>query len=592
MGCLGSINTYEYEYFTAYRSIRKILKDIYRLNRRIENVYLVNVDSINNFITEFKKYNFLKKLKFCQESEIENIENHVLRELKGYKIEENLEIIDIKGDNYEKIKGKKFIFVDYDFLKKWNKYTEENQKKKQTLINIHKSDNTEDIKMQMDIEIINENEDEKKIYQIIEDENDDGIYKFQDCINKSLDINNASNAKIVNEDDDSEIDNSFRVPIPKDKNNKQDSNNENEEDKNSNNINDDGNQNNLIKINNDENVKSNNITSNNNNENPTEIDNNKNNNKKINLKDGENSNIEIIEKNCNVETQKDKNIKENETAKATKAKFDEIICDIIWSIQNSSTSKDIIMKSIQDKIKDKNINNELEKKDRLDIIGNIKTSVKHYFLNNRNNNKNNDNSIDINKPQDGEGCDIGNHNEPNYLYFNEENSNEGNRFGFNDNQEVINNPFIFKQVKIFISEPCDKCANTNNKISEAECVKIIPRENYSDFETCFNMKYIEDCENKCEFSLKFESTPDILILVFDEPKTNKNFIKFKDIDESIDLKKHLYKINNKDSSEYKYKLIKALYYFNDIEDNKLYVNIPEEEKNNYIPYAIFYKKNK
>ena len=309
MGCTGSINTYEYEYFTAYRSIRKILKDIDRLNRRIENVYLVNVDSINNFITEFKKYNFLKKLKFCQESEIENIENHVLRELKGYKIEENLEIIDIKGDNYEKIKGKKFIFVDYDFLKKWNKYTEENQKKKQTLINIHKSDNTEDIKMQMDIEIINENEDEKKIYQIIEDENDDGIYKFQDCINKSLDINNASNAKIVNEDDDSEIDNSFRVPIPKNKNNKQDSNNENEEDKNSNNINDDGNQNNLIKINNVENIKSNNITSNNNNENPTEIDNNKNNNKKINLKDGENSNIEIIEKNCNVETKKIKILK-------------------------------------------------------------------------------------------------------------------------------------------------------------------------------------------------------------------------------------------------------------------------------------------
>ena len=591
MGCLGSINTYEYEYFTAYRSIRKILKDIYRLNRRIENVYLVNVGSINNFITEFKKYNFLKKLKFCQESEIENIENHVLRKLEeDYKIEENIEIIDIKADNYEEIKGKKFIFVDYDFLKKWNIYTEENKKKKQTLINIHKSDNTEDIKMQMDIEIINENEDEKKIYQIIEDENDDGIYKFQDCINKSLDINNASNAKIVNEDDDSEIDNSFRVPIPKDKNNKQDSNNENEEDKNSNNINDDGNQNNLIKINNVENVKSNNITSNNNNENPTEIDNNKNNNKKINLKDGENSNIEIIEKNCNVETQKDKNIKENETAKATKAKFDEIICDIICSIQNSSTQKDIIMKSIQGKIKDL-VNNELEKKDRLDIIGNIKTFVKHYFLNNSNNNKNNDNSIDINKPQDGEGCDIGNHNEPNYLYPNEENLNEGNRFGFNDNQEVINNPFIFKQVKIFISEPCDKCANINNKISEAECVKIIPRENYFDFET-FNMKYIEDCENKCEFSLKFESTPDILILVFDEPKTNKNFIKFKDIDESIDLKKHLYKINNKDSSEYKYKLIKALYYFNDIEDNKLYVNIPEEEKNNYIPYAIFYKKNK
>ena len=137
MGCTGSINTYEYEYFTAYRSIRKILKDIYRLNRSIENVYLVNVGSINNFITEFKKYNFLKKLKFCQESEIENIENLVLKKLKDYKIEENIEIIDIKADNYEEIKGKKFIFVDYDFLKKWNIYNEENQKKKQTLINMY-----------------------------------------------------------------------------------------------------------------------------------------------------------------------------------------------------------------------------------------------------------------------------------------------------------------------------------------------------------------------------------------------------------------------------------------------------------------------
>ena len=39
----------------------------------------------------------------------------------------------------------------------------------------------------------------------------------------------------------------------------------------------------------------------------------------------------------------------------------------------------------------------------------------------------------------------------------------------------------------------------------------------------------------------------------------------------------------------KYKLIKALYVYDDENDNYLYVDIPESEKKNYIPYIIIYK---
>ena len=591
MGCTGGIPVYKYKYFPSYRSIRTILKAIHysNKNKQIENVYLVNVASINEFINVFKDYNFLCILKLCQESEIENIESLVLRKLEKCKFKK-IEIIDIKVDNFEQIKNSQFIFVDDDFLMNMEINLEENKNKKITLINIHTNDNKNEIKMEMDIEII-KNEEEKTIYKIIEDENEDGIYKFQECIDKSIDLQNESKANIEKKKFDPEFDERF---IMNDENNEQNGNNENEEEKNINDIkleNNDGNQTNLIKINNDEN---NNIITNNNDENLKKIDNNANNNKKIILKDGNGSNIDIIIQNNNDNNQNVNNIQEKETAKAPKAKLDEIIWDIIFSIQNSSTQKDIIMNLIQTKLREQNINNELEEKKDLDIIGNIKNSVIYYFLNNINNNKINNNSINTNKSLGGNDCDINNQNESNNLYVDDENLNERNPLLSNDNQEGMNNenqkefnPFIFKQVKMFISDKCDKCDKTNNKIYEADCVKIILKEDYYDFDNYFNMKYSADCGNNCEFILKFESTPDILILVFHEPRMNKNFIKFH-IDENIDVKKHLYKIDNLDSS--KYKLIKALYLFNDIEDNKLYMDITDEEKNNYIPYALFYKK--
>ena len=104
------------------------------------------------------------------------------------------------------------------------------------------------------------------------------------------------------------------------------------------------------------------------------------------------------------------------------------------------------------------------------------------------------------------------------------------------------------------------------------------------------MKYQENCENcqnKLKCAYKFQSTPKILIIKFNNPKKEKQFIKLGyPIEENIDLIDHLF--NNPKAT--KYKLIKALYVFNSINDNKLYVDIPESESHDYIPFIIIYKK--
>ena len=79
-------------------------------------------------------------------------------------------------------------------------------------------------------------------------------------------------------------------------------------------------------------------------------------------------------------------------AKAPIAKFDDIIFKIFLSIKNSNTQKDIIMNFIQKKLEELEINNELEGKEGIDIIGNIKTLV-IYSLDNFNNNNNSNKKI-------------------------------------------------------------------------------------------------------------------------------------------------------------------------------------------------------
>ena len=75
------------------------------------------------------------------------------------------------NDNFDQMKKKEFIFVDKDFLKNMEINPQENMNKKVTL---KKNEKSNDVKREMNIELINK--DEKIIYEIKEER--DEIYKF------------------------------------------------------------------------------------------------------------------------------------------------------------------------------------------------------------------------------------------------------------------------------------------------------------------------------------------------------------------------------------------------------------------------------
>ena len=204
MGCTGP--TPKYKYNKAYRSISFISKNI-RSQKEINYVYLVNVDTIKNFIEILNNCDFLKKLKLGKDSIIDELEGTLLKKLEKYKIEKNIEIIDVKHDNFDQMKQKEFIFVDKDFLENMEINTQENMNKKVTL---KKNEKSNDVKREMNIELINK--DEKIIYEIKEER--DEIYKFVERLNESLSINNVSYFK---NDKDIEFDPENNVDLRKTK---------------------------------------------------------------------------------------------------------------------------------------------------------------------------------------------------------------------------------------------------------------------------------------------------------------------------------------------------------------------------------------
>ena len=166
-----------------------------------------------------------------------------------------------------------------------------------------------------------------------------------------------------------------------------------------------------------------------------------------------------------------------------------------------------------------------------------------------------------------------------------ERSNQNNN---NNNQEIENLfKFNLKQVPII---QCKNCDGIKNPYINNESYSLDLNEKCNNLEECFNLeipKKCENCQNNIKFVYKFESTPKILIIKFNNPKVKKKFINLDyPIEKNIDLKSHL----SNGSETTKFELITALYVFNDIKDNKLYVDIPESEYQNYIPFIIIYKK--
>ena len=257
------------------------------------------------------------------------------------------------------------------------------------------------------------------------------------------------------------------------------------------------------------------------------------------------------------------------TKKAPSAKLDDIVYKIYSALSNNS-EKDIIFEKIKLKISKLDLQNELEETG-IDIIGNIKTFViyliKNYGLGSQN-------LINLNQSID--------ESDENSFFIQIRNDEDIHR----DNNENFN-PFEFWQIK-FID--CKKCNIKETQRFLIEFYKINVNKECNNVDDCFKLSFLEICSKHninaiCNY--KFDTTPEILILKFENPKMNKNYIKFKQIEKNIDLKNYMYLPNN---FNIKYELIEVFFVYDDLNDKKLYVDILENERSNYIPYILFYKK--
>ena len=298
-----------------------------------------------------------------------------------------------------------------------------------------------------------------------------------------------------------------------------------------------------------------------------------------------NTTAKKIENNNKDQGETEQKQKKNEETKITKkapsAKLDDIVYKIYSALPNNG-EKDIIFEKIKLKISELDLQNELEETG-IDIIGNIKTFVLYLAINLS---LKNQNLININPSENSNYY----YQESNLIDESDERSNliesrNGEDIHRDNNKDF--NPFEFLQVK-FID--CEKCNIKENKESLNEFYKININNECNNIDDCFKLSFIEICSNcikdaKCNY--KFKTTPEILILKFENPKINKKYIKFNEIEKNIDLKNHMYLPNN---FNIKYELIEVLYVLDDLDDKKLYVGISEKDRNNYIPYIIFYKK--
>ena len=556
MGTCGHIRDGK-EYFPAFDSIESILEEISN-NNNINDVFLINIKSIPKFLEIISQDNIFKTIK----NRTLNRKNYIIRNFKKkiqnalakYKREENIEVIDFikeikakkddSNDNLNELKEKEFIIVNEKFLENMEIDIKANESKKISIKIV-------DGQLQIPFKYGNEEDEEYEEKEIIVlKEVRTGIFKIEEVKPDpaNADVNSVYN-EIQNKsdkDNDPEAYNDFRKQ-PLEENNSE---------------------NNMINIIHQENSGE-------------ELQKNK--------KDDENENNEKNIEINNNDIIKINRLSKEEKDKALFAKFDEIVKLTYLSLQDSKEQNKIIAEVIKKYMSDSDINSEINKKEGIKIVENIEKTVVFLLqkLNNDGNFKNNDISLksynNQNRPKEQDLLNINdNDNEKKSLISSSNNE-------MNSINKICINPFMFTLMKIF---NCDKCGIKNEEIPK-EYYTLILNEGWNNLDECFKIELqgkCEQCQNNIKYNYKFNTTPEILILIFDNPQENKKYIKLNIIEENINLQSHMY-IPNKFNINYK--LIKVLYILNDlneINDNNVYIDIPEKEKNNYIPYIIFYHK--
>ena len=518
------------KYFAAYRSIKFVMEKTSHMEGTVDNIYLVKIKTIPKFLEILNKHKILKYISdLTKRSEVNGLEKKLKDDFGDYELENNIELLSINDSNYKNFLQTNFILVDKDFLINMKLENEINNSKYKIIVN----------KDEMKIELTDD------LFIKIEETEKKGIYKFGEAEEKSFDVNEGSYVGDKKEQKDDEMDPEvFMYRVNPDDIKKEEKKKEEEKDKAEN-------------LDNNENIL---IDEENNND--------ENNNNLISLNSVENS--------------------QNKKKKAQIAEFDEIIKLIFFSIRKSGENEQEIGEEIKKKIQELNFPNELKFENYPDLIKNIKTSIK-TLCDNFNKNQ------DLNVTHNSNYTYYHNNDESQNLMqesYNDENGmlliDDNNESRIHNDQRKIIDPFNFIRVSI---NSCNNCGNTNKK-ENVDFYEINSNEIIYNRDDCFKLKFKNKCEicqsDNLEYCYKFETTPEILIIIFGKPQDNKNYIESNIIKENIDLKAHLLNPNNIDNN--KYELIKALYVFYNINDKNLYVDIPENEKKEYIPFIVFYRK--
>ena len=220
MGACGHIHDGT-EYFPAFDSIESILEEISN-NNNINDVFLINIKSITNFLEIISQDDIFKTIK----NRTLNRKNYIIRKFKKkiqnalakYKREENIEVIDFikeikakkddSNDNLNELKEKEFIMVNEKFLENMEIDIKANESKKISIKIV-------DGQLQIPFKYGNEEDEEYEEKEIIVlKEVRTGIYKIEEVKpdHADADVNSVYN-EIQNKsdkDNDPEAYNDFR----------------------------------------------------------------------------------------------------------------------------------------------------------------------------------------------------------------------------------------------------------------------------------------------------------------------------------------------------------------------------------------------